>query len=45
MLRASKKLDDVTPEERADSKQFETDKLKQKTKVSSLDDLIKELHS
>ncbi|GEM_PF-5516992 len=41
MLRTSKKLDDVTPEEREDVKEFYADK--KNHKVSSLKELIKEL--
>jgi hypothetical protein len=44
MLRASKKLDDVTPEEIADVKEFYKAKAEGKTKTSSLEDFLKELH-
>ncbi len=36
--------DDLTPEEIADIKQFEIDKANGKTKVSTLEELLKELH-
>jgi len=39
----SKKLDDLTNDEIADIKQFDIDKAKGKTKVSTLEELIKEL--
>lgn len=39
----SKKLDDLTNDEIVDIKQFDIDKAKGKTKVSTLEELIKEL--
>jgi hypothetical protein len=38
------KEDDLTEEEIADIKQFDIDKAKGKTKVSTLEELLKELH-
>jgi hypothetical protein len=49
MQRATKKLkvkeDDLTPEEIADIKEFYKAKAEGKTKVSTLKELLKELHS
>ena len=48
MQRATKKTkveDDLTPEEIADVKQYEVDKTKGKIKRSTLEELLKELHS
>jgi hypothetical protein len=40
----SKKQDGLTEKEMSDVKQFDVDKAKGKTKVSSLEEIIKELH-
>lgn len=40
----SKKQDDLTKEEMDDIKQFDADKTKNKTKVSTFEELIKKLH-
>lgn len=40
----AKKLDDLTEEEIDDIKQFDIDKANGKTKVSTLEELLKELH-
>lgn len=49
MQRAAKKpkqaVDDLTPEEIADIKEYESDKAKGKIKHSTLEELLKELHS
>ncbi|MDE1727152.1 MAG: hypothetical protein KGH89_07830 [Thaumarchaeota archaeon] len=48
MQRATKKTkveDDLTPEEIADIKEYESDKAKGKIKRSTLEELLKELHS
>lgn len=49
MQRATKKpkqaVDDLTPEEIADIKEYESDKAKGKIKHSTLEELLKELHS
>ncbi|MDE1842067.1 MAG: hypothetical protein KGH95_00280 [Thaumarchaeota archaeon] len=48
MQRATKKpkqADDLTPEEIADIKEYESDKAKGKVKHSTLEELLKELHS
>ncbi|MDE1765765.1 MAG: hypothetical protein KGI27_05735 [Thaumarchaeota archaeon] len=49
MQRATKKpketVDDLTPEEIADIKEYEVDKANGKTKRSTLEELLKELHS
>lgn len=49
MQRATKKpkqdVDDLTPEERSDIKEYEADKAKGKIKRSTLEELLKELHS
>jgi hypothetical protein len=39
-----KKLDDITPEEKADVEEFYKAKAKGETKKSSLKDFLKELH-
>lgn len=47
MQRATKKAkveDDITPEEIADIKEYESDKSKGKIKRSTLEELLKELH-
>lgn len=48
MQRATKKpkqeVDDLTPEEIADIKEYESDKAKGKIKRSTLEELLKELH-
>ena len=44
MQRATKKPEDLTVEEVSDIKQFDIDKANGKTKVSTLEELIKELH-
>lgn len=47
MQRAPKKAkveDDITPEEIADIKEYESDKAKGKIKRSTLEELLKELH-
>lgn len=47
MQRATKKAkveDDITPEEIADIKEYESDKAKGKIKRSTLEELLKELH-
>jgi hypothetical protein len=45
-MRTSKKVknDDLTEEEIGDIKQFEIDKVNGKTKVSTLEELLKKLH-